>query len=143
MVADEATSDHCAKGLAYTWVLDVRVPDNPVTIATLPTPKGNDFCNRGGKFGRHNLHENRPGSLQSEELILATYRNAGVRVFDISSKHEPKEVRYFVPDTPQKVIDVRPGAERVVQSTDVFAAADGTLFVSNTNGGLTVLSYQG
>ena len=143
VVADEATSNRCAKGLAYTWVLDVRAPDNPVTIATLPTPKGEDFCSKGGKFGPHNLHENRPGSLQSEELIFATYQNAGVRVFDISSAHEPKEVGYFVPDAPEKVVDVRPGSERVVQSTDVFAAADGTLFVTDTNGGLTVLVYQG
>jgi len=143
VVADEATSNRCAKGLAYTWVLDVRAPDNPVTIATLPTPKGEDFCSKGGKFGPHNLHENRPGSFQSEELIFATYQNAGVRVFDISSAHEPKEVGYFVPDAPEKVVDVRPGSERVVQSTDVFAAADGTLFVTDTNGGLTVLVYQG
>jgi hypothetical protein len=143
VVADEATSNRCAKGLAYTWVLDVRAPDNPVTIATLPTPKGEDFCNKGGKFGPHNLHENRPGSLQSEELIFATYHNAGVRVFDISIAHEPNEVGYFVPDAPEKVVDVRPGAERVVQSTDVFAAADGTLFVTDTNGGLTVLAYEG
>jgi hypothetical protein len=143
VVADEATSNRCAKGLAFTWVLDVRAPDNPVTIATLPTPRGEDFCNKGGKFGPHNLHENRPGSFQSEELIFATYHNAGVRVFDISTAHEPKEVGYFVPDAPEKVVDFRPGAERVVQSTDVFAAADGTLFVTDTNGGLTVLAYQG
>jgi hypothetical protein len=143
VIADEATSNRCAKGLAYTWVVDVRAPENPVTIATLPTPKGEDFCNKGGKFGPHNLHENRPGSFQSEDLIFATYHNAGVRVFDISTAHEPKEVGYFVPGPPERIVDIRPGAERVVQSTDVFAAADGTLYVTDTNGGLSILAYEG
>jgi len=143
VVADEATSNRCAKGLAYTWVLDVRAPDNPVTIATLPTPTGEDFCDKGGKFGPHNLHENRPGSFQSETLIFATYHNAGVRAFDISNAHEPKEAGYYVPGPPDRIVDIRPGAERVVQSTDVFAAADGTLYVTDTNGGLSILKYEG
>jgi hypothetical protein len=143
VIADEATSNHCAKGLAYTWVVDVREPANPVTIATLPTPKGEDFCNKGGKFGPHNLHENRPGSFQSENVIFATYHNAGVRVFDISTAHEPKEVAYFVPGPPERIVDIRPGAELVVQSTDVFVAADGTMYVTDTNAGLNILAYEG
>ena len=143
VVADEATSNRCAKGLAYTWVLDVRAPDNPVTVATLPTPKEEDFCLKGGKFGPHNLHENRAGSFQSEELIFATYHNAGVRVFDISDAHEPREVASFVPPTPERIVDIRPGAELVTQSTDVFVAADGTVYVTDTNGGLSVLAFGG
>jgi len=142
VVADEATSTRCAKGLAYTWVLDVRAPDNPVTIATLPTPKEEDFCAKGGKFGPHNLHENRAGSFQSEELIFATYHNAGVRVFDITDAHEPREVAHFVPPPPERIVDIRPGAELVTQSTDVFVAADGTAYVTDTNGGLSVLAFQ-
>ncbi len=143
VVADEATSNRCAKGLAYTWVLDVRAPDNPVTIATMPTPTGEDFCAKGGKFGPHNLHENRPGSFQSEELIFATYHNAGVRVFDIANAHEPKEVAHFIPPPPVRIVDIRPGAELVTQSTDVFVAADGTIYVTDTNGGLSILAFDG
>ena len=90
-----------------------------------------------------NLHENRPGSFQSEDLIFATWHNAGLRVFDIGNAHEPKEVAHFVPGPPERIVDIRPGAERVVQSTDVFAASDGTLFVTDTNGGLSILAYEG
>ena len=114
-----------------------------MTIATLPTPKGEVFRDKGGRFGPHDPHENRPGSFQNETLIFATYHNAGVRVFDSSNAHEPAEVAYFVPGAPEKVVDIRPGAERVVQSTDVFAADDGTLFVTDTNGGLNILAYEG
>ena len=52
VLADEATSVNCANGLAYTWIYDVRAPDNPVTIATLPTPTGEDFCAKGGNSVR-------------------------------------------------------------------------------------------
>ena len=70
VLADEATSANCANGLAYTWLIDVREPANPVSIATLPTPAEEDFCAKGAKFGPHNLHENRPGSMQTEDLDL-------------------------------------------------------------------------
>ena len=43
VLADEATSANCANGLAYTWVIDMREPSNPVSIATLPTPAGRGF----------------------------------------------------------------------------------------------------
>jgi hypothetical protein len=143
VVADEATSNRCAKGLAYTWVIDVREPSNPVTIATLPTPDEEDFCAKGGKFGPHNLHENRPGSFQSEEIVFATYHNAGVRVFDLRDAYQPREVARFIPPTPDRIVDIRPGAELVTQSTDVFVAADGTVYVTDTNGGMSILAYEG
>src|ERR1700733_3644918 len=47
IVADEANADQCAKGLFHTFVLDVRSPENPVPIATLPTPRDRDFCTNG------------------------------------------------------------------------------------------------
>ncbi len=49
----------------------------------------------------------------------------------------------FVPAAPERVVDTRPGAELVTQSSDVFAAADGTLYVTDTNGGLSILAYEG
>ena len=59
VVADEANAERCAKGTFHTFVVDVRAPENPVPIATLPTPTGRDFCGLG-TFGPHNLYENRP-----------------------------------------------------------------------------------
>jgi hypothetical protein len=143
IVADEATASNCANGIAYTWVLDVRSPDNPVTVATLPTPDDDDYCAKGGKFGPHNLHENRPGSLQRPDLIFATYHNAGVRVFDISNAFQPREVGCFVPPPPETLVDFRPGAQRVIQSCDVYADANGVLYVTDTNAGLYILQYEG
>ena len=143
LVADEATANNCANGIPCTWILDVRAPENPVSIATLPTPSEDDFCAKGGKFGPHNLHENRPGSLQRSDLIFATYNNAGVRVFDIANAFQPREVAYYVPPPPEKIVDFRPNTAPVIQSCDVFVDVNGVMYVTDTNAGLYILQYEG
>lgn len=143
VLADEATSNGCANGLAHTWVFDVRDGANPVPFATLPQPGERDYCAVGGKFGPHNLHENRPGMFQSETLVFATWHNAGVRVFDLSNPFQPKEVAHCVPPPPARLVDIRPGAVPVVQSCDVLATTDGLLFVTDTNAGLCVMAFDG
>ena len=37
VVADEANAEKCAKGLFHSFIVDVRAPENPVPISTLPT----------------------------------------------------------------------------------------------------------
>ncbi|HVH27388.1 MAG TPA: hypothetical protein VM818_11525 [Vicinamibacterales bacterium] len=142
VVADEANAEKCAKGTFHTFVVDMRAPENPVPIATLPTPHEQDFCTIG-VFGPHNLHENRPGSFQSEETIFATYNNAGVRVFDIRDAFAPKELAYWVPPTPTKLIDPRPNVSLAAKTADVYVMTDGVMYVSDWNAGLHVLQYEG
>jgi hypothetical protein len=142
VVADEANAEMCAKGTFYTWVVDVRAPENPVTVATLPTPQERQFCSLG-TFGPHNLHENRPGSFRSETTIFATYNNAGVRVFDIADAYAPKEIASWVPPTPVKLTDPRPNVSLAAKAADVFVTTDGLLYVSDWNAGLHVLEYEG
>jgi hypothetical protein len=141
-VADEANAEACAKGTFYTWLVDVRVPENPVTISTLPTPRERDFC-AAGTFGPHNLHENRPGSFVSEETIFATYNNAGVRVFDIRNAFAPREVASWVPPTPARLVDPRPNVTLAAKTADVYVTTDGMMYVTDWNAGLHVLQYKG
>lgn len=143
ILGDEATTSNCANGLAYTWVIDVRAPDNPVSIATLPTPGEEDFCAKGAKFGPHNMHENRPGSFVSEDLIFATYHNAGLRIYDVRDAFQPKQVGYFVPPPPETIVDQRPNPARVIQSCDVFVDPNGVMYLTDTNAGLYILQYDG
>ncbi len=143
VVIDEANAQRCAKGLFHGFVLDVRAPQNPVTIATLPTPNERDYCASPGTFGPHNLHENRPGSFQSEELIFSTYNNAGVRVFDIKNQFAPKEIAYWVPPVPPKLIDPRPNIALDAKTADLYVLPNGLIFVSDWNAGMHVLEYQG
>src|SRR5206468_2456456 len=129
VIADEANAQQCAKGTFHTFVLDVRAPENPVPISTLPTPRDRDYCSLG-TFGPHNLHENRPGSMQSEEVIFATYNNAGVRIFDIKDQFAPKEIAYWVPPIPAKLVDPRPNIALDAKTADLFVTTEGLIFVS-------------
>ncbi len=143
VLADEATSNNCANGLAHSWIFDVRAPENPVPFATLPQPAERDYCAVGSKFGPHNLHENRPGTFQSETLIFATWHNAGVRAFDLTDPFRPEPAGHYVPAPPVKLLDIRPGAVPVTQSCDVLVDASGLAYVTDTNAGLTILRYEG
>ena len=136
------TPNKCAKGTFHTFVVDVRAPENPVPISTLPTPKDRDFCSIG-TFGPHNLHENRPGSFRSEDIIFATYNNAGVRVFDIKDAFAPKEIASWVPPVPKRLIDPRPNVALAAKTCDVYVTPDGLMYVSDWNAGMHVLQYEG
>jgi hypothetical protein len=142
VVLDEAVLDHQEDGLKLIWVFDNRVSTNPISIATLPTPAEADYKSKGGHFGPHNIHENRPGSFVSSELIFATYQNAGVRVFDISNAFRPMEIGALVPPQPNWLVDTRPNRARVIQSADVFVDAAGLIYVTDYNAGLYVIELS-
>ncbi len=143
VVADEANAEKCAKGLFQIFVVDVRAPENPVTIATMPVPQDRDYCAAPGTFGPHNLHENRPGSFQSEETIFATYNAGGVRVFDLKNQFAPKELAFWLPPTPAKLIDPRPNVALAAKTADCYVTRDGLIYVTDWNAGLHVLQYEG
>ena len=142
VVLDEAVLDHCEDGLKYIWMFDIREPANPVSISTFPMPAEADYRAKGGHFGPHNIHENRPDGLVSSDLIFATYQNAGIRVFDIRNPYRPEEVAAFVPPPPQRLVDSRPNRAKVIQSCDLWVSADGLVYCSDFNAGLFILEYK-
>lgn len=142
VVADEANAEKCAKGMFSTFLVDLRAEENPVPIATLPTPKERDFCG-SGTFGPHNLHENRQGMFRSEETIFATYNVAGVRVFNIKDAFAPKEIAHWVPPTPKRLIDPRPNVSLAAKTADILVTTEGLVYVTDWNAGLHVLQYEG
>jgi len=143
VVLDEAVLDRQEDGLKLIWVFDNRVPNNPVSISTFPTPADADYKAKGAHFGPHNIHENRPGSFISSQLIFATYQNAGIRVFDMSDAFAPKEVGALVPPQPKTLADTRPNRARVIQSADVFVDAKGLIYATDYNAGLYILEFGG
>lgn len=143
VVADEAVGDNLADGQKHTWVFDIREKANPVSIATFPVPGETDYASKGGHFGPHNLHENRPSSYVSDTLIFATYQNAGVRAVDITNPHRPVEAGALVPPAPPTLTDPRPGRPQVIQSADVFVTAEGVVYTTDYNAGLLVAEYAG
>jgi hypothetical protein len=89
------------------------------------------------------LHENRPGSFQSEETVFATYNTAGVRVFDIRDAFVPKEIAYWVPPVPGKLVDPRPNISLAAKTCDTYVTPEGLMYVSDWNAGMHVLQYEG
>ena len=143
VVLDEAVLDNQEDGEKLIWLFDIREPANPVSISTFPQPDEIDYAAKGAHFGPHNLHENRPGSFVSSTLIFATYQNAGVRAYDISNPYRPLETGALVPAAPERMMDTRPGRPRVIQSCDVFVDAQGIIYSTDYNGGLSVIEYLG
>jgi hypothetical protein len=142
VVVDEAVLDNMEDGFKPIWIFDNRVPSNPISISTLPAPSNTDYRAVGGHFGPHNIHENRPGTFISSELIFATYQNAGVRVFDIRDQYHPVEVGAMVPPAPSRFVDPRPNRPCVLHSADVFVDKNGIVYCTDFNAGLYIMEYQ-
>lgn len=143
VVADEAVGDISTEPMKHTWVLDIRAPANPVTIATVPIPADQDYVRKGGHFGPHNLWENRPDAYRSSETIFATYQNAGLRIYDIRNPFRPEEIGYFVPPPPVRLVDPRPDIKRVLHSVDVYVQPDGLMYMTDFNAGLYIMEWKG
>jgi hypothetical protein len=143
VLADEAVQEHGADGPRRIWVLDVSDARRPRVTGACPEPAEQDFRALGGVFGPHNLHENRPGTWRSEDLVFATYQNAGVRAYDISGPGAITEVAFLVPPPPPRNVDPRAGDALVPQSADLVVSAEGLVFVSDLNAGLTITQFEG
>jgi hypothetical protein len=137
IASDESVREKAGDWPKLVWVLDMRREDNLVVVSTLPLPV-EEFRATGGRFGAHNLHENRPGpSFRSSNLIFGTYFNGGLRVHDISDPLQPKEVAYFVPDPPN---GTPTGA---VQINDCYVDENELVYaVDRFTGGLYILEMK-
>jgi len=143
VVLDEAVLDHQEDGVKHIWMFDNHDKANPAVLATFPQPAEAEYKSKGGHFGPHNLHENRPGTFVSSETIFATYQNAGVRVFNVRDPRKPVETGAWVPPAPTRMMDHRPNRARVIQSADVFVDAAGLIYATDYNAGLFILEFQG
>ncbi len=139
VVTEESIMDDGADWPKLVWMLDVRDERHPVSIATMPAPGVKQFLHSGGRCGAHNLHENPPGkgAWRSNDIVLGTFFNAGVRVYDVRNAYEPSEVAWYVPPAPA-------GAPLgTVQINDVFVDDRGVVFaVDRHAGGLYVLEMN-
>jgi hypothetical protein len=139
VVSDESVRDAGEDWPKLVWVVDMREETNLVPISTCPLPPPAEFVGRGGRFGAHNLHENRPapGSWQSDDVVVGTFFNGGVRAFDVRDPYRPREVAFFVPPAPR---GSRAGAAQI---NDVFVDDRGVVYaVDRLIGGLYILEMR-
>jgi hypothetical protein len=86
VVSDECVQDNGADWPKLVWMLDARDETQPGQRLHSAAPPVDAFKTKGGRFGAHNLHENPPvpGAWRSENVVLGTFFNAGVRAYDVT-----------------------------------------------------------
>lgn len=134
VVTDEAISEGCQGDRHMVRIVDVTDERAPFVRSICPVPEG-DFCERGLRFGSHCLHENRPNSYRSQDLVFVTYFNAGLRVYDTSDADEPVEVGHWIPECPPNQL--------AAQINDVYVSDDLTVYTTDRiNGGVYILEPE-
>jgi len=139
VVTDESIQNDGADWPKLVWLLDARDERNLVSIGTLPVSGVKPLLHRGGRCGAHNVHENPPakGAWRSEDVVLGTFFNAGVRAYDIRDPYAPREIAYYIPETPAG------SPVGAAQINDVFVDDRGVVFcVDRHAGGLYVLEMS-
>ena len=139
LVTDESTEDNAADWPKLIWILDARSEENLVPIATCPLPPVDAFKDRGGRFGAHNIHENTPvpTAFKSDQIVLGTFFNGGLRAYDISNPYQPKEIATFVPPAPAN------SPVGAAQLNDVYVDERGIVYtVDRFSGGLFTLEMD-
>jgi hypothetical protein len=150
-VNSEAIEEDCAEPLGFAGLVDIADERAPriVSMYPLPTPPPGsayrNFCERGGRFGPHNLHQSQghPALLARDDLALLTWFNAGLRVYDISDPRLPLEIGEFVPPDPLERRGILPAGRLTAQSEDVLADRRGNIFVTDKNHGIYILRLTG
>jgi hypothetical protein len=134
IATDEAIDPDRSGAPKDIHVVDISDERAPREIARFPVPE--DHPTEGLRFGPHNLHENRPGTFQSDTIVYATYFSAGLRAYDTSDPRAVVETARFVPTAPR--------GQAIVQLNDLLVDADRTVFVTDRHhGGLYVLRPSG
>ena len=143
----EAIRENCDEPLCFAGLIDISDEASPRLVSTLPLPEPppgapyRNFCEFGGRCGPHNQHQGQghPNLMEDDNLLYMTYFNAGLRIFDISDAHLPKEVAYFVPPVPETRRGLLPKT-MTPQSEDVVVDARGYIYVSDKNHGVYILN---
>jgi hypothetical protein len=134
VTTEERWDEGCGGVAPNARIVDIADVDRPRVTAIFPAPEG-DFCERGGRFGPHNIHEGRPGTLRDGSTVFMTWFNAGIRVYDVSDSGSPAEIAWFIPDPPR--------GQRAIQLNDVLVGADGLVYVTDREaGGLYILELD-
>ncbi|HUB16750.1 MAG TPA: hypothetical protein VMB34_32750 [Acetobacteraceae bacterium] len=138
---EEATQPHCKDWPKRDWVWDLGDERHPYVLAALPPPA--DFaalCKVGGRFGAHNIHQNRPDATAAHltQTVVGSFFAGGVRAYSIANPHAPVEIGFLVDAAP-------PGnATHSIQINDVYVDEHGLIYANDRlTGGLDIIRYTG
>jgi hypothetical protein len=138
---EEATEANCQDWPKRDWVWNIADEKRPYVLSALPPPA--DFaalCKQGGRFGAHNIHQNRP-DLTARKLtktVVGSFFNGGVRAYSIGDPSNPGEIGFRI-DAPPKG-----NATHSIQINDVYVDENGLIYANDRlSGGLDIIRYSG
>ena len=108
--------------------LDARRPRGDQSRADLDLPAARPpGLRRQGRFGAHNIHENvpLPTAWQSDQIVLGTFFNGGLRAYDIANPYQPQQIGVFVPPAPP-MAPTAPSSSTTCSSTSARSSTPST-----------------
>ena len=134
-------------------MMDIKDKTDPTMIAIFPYPevpedypfKNFNFCGQihAGSFGPHNMHEpmsNKPWLENRRDRAYNSYFHAGLRVYDISDPYYIKELAYFIPPNPEKLLfNVDIPGPLLAQAEDCVVDDRGYIYMNALHDGLYIL----
>ncbi|HEX9465474.1 MAG TPA: hypothetical protein VGB82_22960 [Alphaproteobacteria bacterium] len=150
-VNSESSKSNCEEPLNFAGLIDNSNPARPSLLSLFPVPVPppgapyKDFCEKGGRFGPHNVNTeiHLPDVEKPGDLIYLTYFAAGLRVFNIANPRLPTEVGWFIPPNPKEPRRAQGGMVTVNQTQDVLVDTRGVIYISDSAGGVWTLRYTG
>ena len=136
-------------------MIDVSDPADPTLIAEFPYPEvPADFpwpnfndCGIGcaGPFGPHNVHEpmGKPWLQDDPDRVYCCYFHAGLRVYDVSDPYYVKELAYFIPPNPEKLLfDVPVPGPMIATTEDLVVDDRGYIYIDTWHDGMYILKQK-
>ena len=138
---EEAVDANCKDWPKRDWVWDISNEKAPVVLSVMPPPADFDaLCKQGGRFGAHNIAQNRPEptARKLSRTVVGSFFNGGVRAYSIANPHDPQEIGFLV-DAPPKG-----NASHSIQINDVYVDENGLIYANDRlSGGLDIIRYTG
>lgn len=138
---EEATASNCKDWPKRDWVWDISNEKAPVVQSVLPPPADFDaLCKQGGRFGAHNIAQNRPDptARNLKNTVVGSFFNGGVRAYSIADPHSPHEIGFLVEAPPKG------NATHSIQINDVYVDENGLIYANDRlSGGLDIIRYTG
>ena len=158
---------HYKKGVKFVTnpmniigIVELTDINNPNLISIFPYPEMPEGYTRGTNFnfvdgvrvplGPHNCFDVYGPDVYKkiDDKVLNCYFWAGLRIYDVSDPFVPKEIAYFLPPEPEKMLfnnkagDLMPGAP-VATTEDVLVDDRGYIYITTLHDGLYIVRYTG